>query len=188
MSDEINYDDVDEVIGLASRMRQESQGRLTAEEMAEIGAELGIPAEYVDQAREELSRRRAEEERAEKAARARRNLVMMVGGGGFLLTALVFGLWSMVAVSSLQGVYAQVEAQAAEVQNVEDRREAILELYADRPDSVERDAEIVGSENRIRVARQRYNEAVAVYNQRAARFPASLWTGAAGLPDRVEAK
>ncbi len=46
--------------------------------------------------------------------------------------------------------------------------------------------EWAGSENRIAVARRRFNEGVSIYNQTAGSFPASLWRGAFGFPAKVE--
>jgi hypothetical protein len=183
---QVDYEDVDEVIELASRMRQESQGRLTPEELQEIGEELGIPAQYVERAREELGRRRIQADEAEREAKARRQMLVWRGGIGAVVVVVVFGVWSMFAVSNLRTLYAGVEAHEAEIANLRERQASVVELYAGRPDSPDRDAEIVGAENRVRVAMQRHGEAAAAYNERAGRFPATLWAPVVGLPSRVE--
>ncbi len=46
--------------------------------------------------------------------------------------------------------------------------------------------ELAGSENRIAVARRRFNENAAIYNQKASSFPSSLWRGVFGFPAKVE--
>lgn len=46
--------------------------------------------------------------------------------------------------------------------------------------------ELAGSENRIAVARRRFNESASAYNQKASRFPSSLWRGVFGFPAKVE--
>ena len=46
--------------------------------------------------------------------------------------------------------------------------------------------EVAGSENRIAVARRRFNENALDYNQKASAFPASAWRGVFGFPARVE--
>jgi LemA protein len=42
--------------------------------------------------------------------------------------------------------------------------------------------EMAGTENRITVARRRYNEAVAAYNQKAGSFPTALARSLLGFP------
>ncbi|RAL25542.1 hypothetical protein DL240_02620 [Lujinxingia litoralis] len=89
------------------------------------------------------------------------------------------------STANLNAHYREVEHHQAEVANVVARKDAIVAQYADQPDSLEKRAELVGSENRIRVATQRFNEAAAVYNQSARSFPASLFTGSR-FPRQVE--
>lgn len=43
-----------------------------------------------------------------------------------------------------------------------------------------------GSENRIAVARRRFNESASDYNQKASGFPTSTWRGVFGFPAKVE--
>ena len=185
MNENVNYEDVDEVIGLAAELRHQSEDLLSPEELAAIGEELGIPAEFVDRARQELTRRREQAERQARAAAERRRQITLIVSvvAGVLL--LVSAILSFTAVSSARSAYHVVLAQAAEVHNVQDRQASVLALYADRPDSIDRDAEIMGAENRVRVATQRYNEAVATYNLRASRFPASLWLPFTDLPPTI---
>jgi len=46
--------------------------------------------------------------------------------------------------------------------------------------------ELAGSENRIAVARRRFNESASDYNQKASSFPTSAWRGVFGFPAKVE--
>lgn len=46
--------------------------------------------------------------------------------------------------------------------------------------------EVAGSENRIAVARRRFNENALDYNRKASAFPTSAWRGVFGFPARVE--
>jgi LemA protein len=46
--------------------------------------------------------------------------------------------------------------------------------------------ELAGTENRIAVARKRYNDALKTYNVDVQQFPASLWAGMAGFHKRDE--
>lgn len=184
-NDETDYEDVDDIIGIAERLKQKNQESLSDEELQEVGAELGIPAEYIDQARDELERRRREErtreERLEKRRRRWRRRGLIAGGA----LLVVFGLWSWIATAKLNQSYSAVESHRSEVRNQLDRKAAIREQFADQPDSPEKQAQLTGSENRVRVAIQRYNDVAADYNRRARSFPASLWKSIVGLPDEV---
>ncbi len=46
--------------------------------------------------------------------------------------------------------------------------------------------EVAGTENRIAVARRRFNENALAYNSKAGAFPASAWRGVFGFPAKVE--
>ncbi len=183
--DETDYEDVDEVIGIAERMMQKQESALSDEELQEVGAELGIPAEYVDRARNELQRRREKERERKKRRRRRRRRWKRRLTIGATVAGVIFGLWSWVAVSNLRQTHARIESQRAEIANQQDRKEAIEEQFADQPDSPEKQAQLTGSENRLRVAIQRYNRAAADYNRRAGSFPAALWAPLVGLPADV---
>lgn len=181
-----DYDDVDDVIALAERLRSEDESELSAEEMADIGAELDIPQRYVDQARRQLEEQRERQQReAKRASKLRRKLAIGAAVALFVL-ATIFGLWSNSAVSSVSNLHAQVQSQRAQVENVRARQRAIEERLADRPDSPDKDAELVGAQNRIRVETRRLNDLIAEYNQEASAFPASLWTGSEQLPSHLE--
>ena len=185
VKERIANEDIDDVIGLAAEMMQEDDDTLALEDLRAVGAELDIPPEYLERAREELARRRAEAEAARaREAAARRKLLTYIGIGAVALVVIVVG-WGWAAVSGLRTAYASVEAQRAQVANVLERQEAIREALADRPDSPDKDAELVGSENRVRVETQRYAGAAAAYNDRAGRFPASLFAPVVGLPAEV---
>ncbi len=183
-----DYDDVDDVIALAERLRSEDESRLSAEEMAEIGGELDIPAKYIEQARAQLAEQREQQDKQkrieQRQSRARRKVVLAAAAAVVVLVALV-GLWSRGEASDLGELHAAIEAQQAQVDNVRARKKAVEKHYAGRPDSVDKDAEIVGAENRIRVETKRLDALVSRYNQRAASFPVSLWTGSQELPAHI---
>ncbi|MFP4596688.1 MAG: hypothetical protein ACLFVJ_00465 [Persicimonas sp.] len=191
--DNIAYEDVDDVIALAERLRADDQEMLSDEELEEVGADVGIPARYIEQAKRDLAEQRAQEQRqakqaereAARAAKTRRKLAIGAAAAIALLGSIL-AIWSMSATSELRGLHAEVESHRAEVDNVRARKVAIERQFADRPDSLEKDAQIVGSQNRLRVAIRRYNEAVARYNAEAQSFPNTLWTGSESLPTRVE--
>lgn len=169
------YDDVDEVMELAERLRSEDVVQFSASEMAEMGDELGIPAEYIEQARSQLRERRLREEKlaAEKQAQQKK-LVRFAVIGSVVLVA-VFGVWSMSASSKVGQLATAADSAIAQVESVQERQKSVKAMLADRPDSPDKDAELIGAENRVRVELKRCNDVVVRYNQYAGTFPASLW-------------
>lgn len=169
------YDDVDEVMELAERLRSEAVVEFSASEMAEIGDELGIPAEYIEQARNQLKERRLLEEKQalEKAAQQKKMVRFGVIGGVVLVS--VMSIWSMSASSKVGKLATAADAAIAQVESVQERQKSVKAMLAGRPDSPDKDAELIGAENRLRVELKRCNDAVVLYNQYAGSFPASLW-------------
>jgi hypothetical protein len=58
--DGLDDEDAGEVIGLASALMAEDQDRRERVDLKQVGAELGVPAEYVERAESELRRKRAQ--------------------------------------------------------------------------------------------------------------------------------
>jgi hypothetical protein len=75
-------EDAGEVIGLASALMAEDRDRRARVDLEQIGAELGVPAEYVERAESELRRKRAQ-----RKVRLRIGLAVTVSCG------LVGALW-----------------------------------------------------------------------------------------------
>ncbi|GAB4568484.1 MAG: hypothetical protein Tsb0020_21990 [Haliangiales bacterium] len=177
--------DIDDIIGLAARMRQEDIERLTVEELEEVGQELGIEARYVAQAVETLrSRRAAAEAEARAAARRRRRLLLSAGLALAGVVALVV-VTALVGRSSLHSRLAQVEQQRAQVMSVRDRQRHIAETLTGAAQSSEREAELIGSENRVRVETKRYDGAAAEYNRQAVSLSGTAARWFFDLPARV---
>jgi cell division protein FtsB len=185
-SQDVDYEDVDDIIGIAERLRADNENDLTSEELADIGRDLGIPVEYVDQARAELTKRRERKQKETREKKRRRKKKAIIAVAATTILAAVFGIWSSTSVSNLRDLHATVEAKRAQVDNIRSRKAAIEQQFAGRPDSLEKDAQTVGSQNRLRVEIKRLNDAVARYNREAQSFPNSLWTGSQQLPDRVD--
>ncbi len=186
--DRVHREDIDDLIGVAVEIKEKDEESLSVEDIEEVALELDIEPEYVEQARTELQRRR--EEQAQREAKEKRKAAArkkwMIGGG--VGVTAIFGIWSVATLSSLGSLHSEVEARRAQVQNVRERKRAIAEQLEGRPDSVDKDAELVGSENRIRVEAQRYAEAAARYNEAARSFPAPLVRPLSGLPAEVPLK
>ncbi len=169
------YDDVDDVMELAERLRSEDVVQFSASEMAEMGDELGIPAEYIEQARSLLKERRLlEEKQALEKAAAQKKLVRF-GVIGAVVVVVVFGILSMVSSSKVGGLATAADSAIAQVDSVQERQKSVKATLANRPDSPDKDAELIGAENRLRVELKRCNDVVVRYNQYAGTFPASLW-------------
>ena len=182
---QIAEEDVDDVVGLAMRMMHEEEGQLSLREMQEVGEELDIPPEYIERAQAELQRERAatraaEQQEAQRTAKLKRTVTL-----GVVVVAGVLLLWTGVAVSSLTSLHASVQTQAAQVANVTERKATVVEMYQGRADSPDKDAEIIGAENRIRVETKRYAELAGEYNAAAGSFPVALVRPLFGLPASV---
>lgn len=184
---QVAHADVDDVVEIAARMMAAEEGLLSAEELHEIGRDLDIPEEYMERARKELEVKRKAAERKEREERAERELRKKVLIGGSAALVLVLAIWTFGASSSLRGLHADVEAQRAQVENVRARKVTVTEMYRGRGPSPDRDAELIGAENRIRVESKRYAELAAKYNARAQSFPGSLATALTSLPSSVPA-
>jgi hypothetical protein len=181
----LRIDDVDDVIGLAAELMQQDQETLGVEDLKEVGAELDIPPEYIDRARTELRQRRERETEARQVALATRQRRVKVGAISAAVVLVVSLLWGSSAVSTLREHHADVEAARAQVDNVRARKEAVVQQLAGRPESADKDAELIGAENRIRVETKRYADAAARYNAARGGFPASWLAPMVGLPDAV---
>ncbi|AKF85485.1 hypothetical protein MFUL124B02_13115 [Myxococcus fulvus 124B02] len=183
----VAYDDVNELIATATRLMQKDTApeTLTAEDLRRIGAELDIPARYVDQALEALARRReaqalearAREEHARKRARRLRR-------GAWVGAALLgfMAVWGLVVRNGLTSSMADVARQRAQVRNVLERRESLRARLHSLTPGPERDAELSGADNRVSVEIRRYDERAASFNAAVTSFP-SGWIGRlSGLP------
>lgn len=175
------YDDVDDVIGIASEMQATDADHLSVEELREVASELDVPDRYVAPAIEELARRRAVK-LAEEAQRIKRRRVLIAA----ILGALgVLVIWALLGQASLSGDLAAVESARAQVDNVVSLRKKRVAEWGERPDSRERTAELSGADNRVAVERRRYDAAAQAYNASVRSFPASLWAALFGLPSEV---
>jgi LemA protein len=81
--------------------------------------------------------------------------------------------------SALIGALSRPSVDSATLESVRDK----LEAHGVQTGALD---ELAGSENRITVARRRFNEYASNYNRTASSFPASLWRGAFGFPSKVE--
>lgn len=186
----IAYEDVDDLIHTATRLMQKDAApeTLTADDLKQIGAELDIPARYIDRALEALTQRRLEQERERqerererqaRLARLRRSAWVAAGVAGVLALSGLF------VRNGLNSTLADVARQRAQVRNVVERRERVQQRYGSATPGPERDAELSGADNRVSVEQRRYDEAAAGYNASATSFPSVLVVRLTGLPPSV---
>lgn len=178
-------DDIDDVIGIAAELMRQDEERIDRADLHTVGRELDIPPEYIEKARTELAHRRAEQTRLAAESSAKKKRVAMVVGATAAALVIVFALAYASTVSTLRDRHTAVQSHAAQVANVRARRTTVVQQLADRPASADKDAEIIGAENRIRVETKRYADAAAAYNQAAAGWFGAWAASVAGLPPQV---
>lgn len=177
----IDYEDVDDIIGVAAEMSDLDAERLSVEDLSAIAKDLDIPERYVLPAVAELARRR-QAMLMDEARRKKRTLIIVWSA---VTAVALLMVWALTGNAKLGGLVAYAEAQRAQVVNVIERQAATHSTWGPAPESPERRAELAGAENRVRIARRQYDEAAAAYNAAATSFPGSLWAGLFGHPDRM---
>lgn len=178
---EIAYEDVDDIIGIASEMQNLDADRLSVEDLREVASELDVPERYVGPAIDELRRRRAAVLAAEADKRRRRRIIAIAAAAVVVLLVV----WGLVAQSGLASALADVQAARAQVENVVALRQKRVALWGPKAESPERTAELAGADSRVAIEKRRYDEAARAYNASAGGFPASLWAKVFGLPGEV---
>ena len=187
MSDpeKVPWEDVDEVIEAAAKAKNQDADSLSVEELEEMAAELDIPRERVAPAVEEVRRRREQKLASERAQAARRHRVwraIQIGAGALALVLLGWG-WSTHAV--LRDAKLAADRQRAQVVNVMQRQRATGTQWQAAADSPEKQAELSGAENRVRIERARYDEAVTEYRRHAAGLMARVVIPLTGYPQTL---
>jgi len=184
---QVAEEDVDDVIEIAARIMMEEEGQLTLAELQEVGEELDIPAEYIERAQKQLQTDRAQAKvqlQKELEDKKRFKMVGLFGGVGLVS---VVSLWTLITASTLSSLHAEVEASKAQVQNVQARKQTVAEMLKDRPNSPDKDAELIGAENRIRVETKRYSDAASKYNSKSNGIFGGIASSLTGLPKQVPA-
>jgi hypothetical protein len=162
---EVDRDDVDDIIGIAARLEMEAEGRLGLDEVEAIAAELDIDPALVREAAGQLKAKRATQRREAVAAKKRRRTLVTAVAG--VLATVLLALSGLVGVghNGLTDRYATVEAAQAQVVQVTDHQEKIEARYKGLELTPDREAEIIGAGNRVRVETRRYDKAAAEYNR-----------------------
>jgi hypothetical protein len=164
---EVKFADIEDVIAAAAKAKNEEAQRLSVEELEEMAVELDIPKHLIAPAVEEVRRRREAElaaERAKVARTQRMRRAFTIGGG--VLGVLVLVL-SGSTYSALSDAKLAADRQRAQVINVIDRQRATIQQWASAPESSDKQAELSGAENRVRIERARYDQLATEYRRHA---------------------
>jgi len=178
---EVDYQDVDDVIGIAAEMQNLDQDRLSVEDLEAVAKDIEIPTEYVRPAIEELRRRRAEALAAAAKKKRARRLALIIAGGVLLVLVLI----AIIGQRGLASALADVDAARAQVKNVQQHRERVRATWLSAPESGERTASLSGADTRVSIETRRYDEAVRAYNESARGFPGGLWAALFGMPSEL---
>lgn len=178
---DVDYEDVDDLIGLASEMADADAGKLTVAELESIASEMDIPTAYVAKAVKTLEARRLAAAEASRQRAHRRRMAAMVISAMLVITAL----WTYGVRGTLTDLAAEVDAKGAQVASVMERQVKVNARYEGLEATPDRDAELAGAENRVRVEMRRYDEAATAYNKAAQGLMATLAQAFFGLPSEV---
>ena len=175
---EVDYEDVDDVIGIAAEMQSLDADRLSVEELEAVAKDLEIPAQYVGPAVVELRRRRAL--KLAHDAKKKKTRLLTIGVVAGVVVLLV--LWAVIGQRGLAARMSEAEAARAQVKNVVAYRERVVALWQGQPTTREHTAALAGADNRVALESKRYATAAAEYNEAARGFPGSLWASLFGMP------
>jgi uncharacterized protein HemX len=180
----IDDEDVDDIVEIASELQQqesEDAARLDRDDMIQIGTELGLDEEHVDEAIEVHQDR---EEAAEEKARTHAKIAIVAGVAVAFLAILVLIL-AFVGRGSVKEERSKVNKAKAQVRNVLDRQANVEKRFEGAELNSDREAELAGAENRVAIEKRRYDEAATEYNDVAGSFPGSWGATVFGLPKSV---
>lgn len=111
-----------EVLELASRCYADYLQSYSAVELVEAGAEVQIPAEFIQQAIRDVQAKQSHQLERQQQTRQQQRRWLALGAG--LLVAL--GLWSSWTYNTLARATARVEAAWAQVENQQQRRADLI--------------------------------------------------------------
>lgn len=178
---EVDYEDVDDVIGIAAELQDLERDRLSVEDLQEVARDLEIPERHVRPAIEELERRRKEALAAAENKARRRRVVLIAA----VAVVAILVIWAIVGDARLGGLETEATRARAQLINVVERQRATVRQWQGQPDGPEKMAELSGAENRVRIERKRYDDAASAYNEAATSFPGSVWRGLFGRPEAL---
>ena len=117
-----------------------------------------------ERAQLELQKERFEKRRIELAAAARRRFALQLAGLISVCALVIGGIAFTQTSGELSKAWAEVERARAQVRNVQARQQEVKARLATAEPGINRDSELEGAENRVRVERGHYDQAAAAYN------------------------
>lgn len=111
-----------EVMTLASRYYTDSTQGYSVSELVQAGSEVQIPAEFIEQAIQEIQTQRKQQQEQQKRARLVRQRFLQMSGG-FLAISMIWSIWTY---NSLSNKSSTVEAAWAQVENQLQRRADLI--------------------------------------------------------------
>lgn len=111
-----------EVLTLASRYYASSTQSYSVSELVQAGSEVQIPAEFIQQAIQEVQAQRQQKVEQQKQARRQRRMLLKIGAG----IVAVNTLWSIWTYNSLSRTASNVDAAWAQVENQLQRRADLI--------------------------------------------------------------
>lgn len=111
-----------EVLALASRYYARSTQSYSLSELMQAGAEVQIPAEFIEQAIREIQAQQVQKLELQKRSRHMRQILLKIGAGVVAVSAL----WSIWTYNSLSSNASNVEAAWAQVENQLQRRADLI--------------------------------------------------------------
>jgi hypothetical protein len=179
----VHVEDVDEIIEIAARMKDADADRLSPEDLEAVALELGIEPQYVARAVKALQERRDDAQRAAQARRQRQRLAALVGAAMLAALLVAFGGAALLGRQGLTERHNALQARRAQVHNVAERQDKVEARLHGLPLTPDREAELIGAENRVRVEARRYDEAATDYNNYATSALGALGALLTDLPD-----
>lgn len=180
----IDDEDVDDIVEIATELQakeSEDATRLDRDDMVQIGTELGLDAEHVDEAIEVHQDR---EEQAEELSRKRAKIAI-IAGVAVAAVALIALILAFVGRGNVKAERSKVNKAHAQVRNVLDRQAHVEERFEGAELNADREAELAGAENRVAIEKRRYDQAATEYNDVAGSFPGSWGATVFGLPESM---
>ena len=138
-----------------------------------------------DRALAELRKQRAAQRHEERKKEQRiRSMTWFAAAtaGALLLIGIAAAIGTQ---RDLARDHAEVERRRAQLVNVRERQVVVIQQWGSMPPSPDRDAELSGAENRVRIERARYDEAAAAYNAQVGTPWSRFVARAFGLPTRA---
>ncbi len=181
----INSEDLDDIIGIADQLQERDMdvNEIGFDELKAVALELDISVEHVQEAMGVLKKRREDEAKAEKIRLENSNRRRKKIKIGLLVAAGIISFMLIQTHTNLSSQIVVINEHRSAVKMALDRQKTTRARYEEST-SENANAELMGAENRVRVAQRRHDEAVSVYNDKAGGL-AKPFTGILGFKEKM---